>query len=137
MASRSLRALGARAARRNVKVQRRALFAAPASAGARPAAAHPAQALAPIASPLLVPVRFYAAPAVPHKVVAMPSLSPTMEAGTIARWAVKEGQKLGMGDLIGEVETDKGAPFLLPFLPPPALLIKISLPSSIPPMFTS
>ena len=37
----------------------------------------------------------------------MPSLSPTMEAGTIASWAIKEGDSFGPGDVLCEVETDK------------------------------
>lgn len=42
-----------------------------------------------------------------HEVVGMPALSPTMEAGTIASWNVKEGDSFGAGDSIAEVETDK------------------------------
>ena len=42
-----------------------------------------------------------------HQVVGMPSLSPTMEAGTIASWAKKEGDSFGPGDVLCEVETDK------------------------------
>ncbi len=37
----------------------------------------------------------------------MPSLSPTMEAGTIASWVKKEGESFGPGDVLCEVETDK------------------------------
>jgi len=40
-------------------------------------------------------------------VVPMPSLSPTMEAGSIAKWNLKEGDKFGPGTAICEVETDK------------------------------
>ena len=39
--------------------------------------------------------------------VAMPALSPTMEAGTLARWLVKEGDVVCAGALLAEVETDK------------------------------
>ena len=39
--------------------------------------------------------------------VPLPSLSPTMQAGTIARWEKKEGEKINEGELIAEVETDK------------------------------
>uniref|UniRef100_A0A672ZJ21 Acetyltransferase component of pyruvate dehydrogenase complex n=1 Tax=Sphaeramia orbicularis TaxID=375764 RepID=A0A672ZJ21_9TELE len=39
--------------------------------------------------------------------VELPALSPTMQTGTIARWEKKEGEKIGEGDLIAEVETDK------------------------------
>lgn len=37
----------------------------------------------------------------------MPALSPTMEKGTLARWLVKPGDLVRVGDLIAEVETDK------------------------------
>jgi pyruvate dehydrogenase E2 component (dihydrolipoamide acetyltransferase) len=37
----------------------------------------------------------------------MPALSPTMEEGTLARWLVKEGDKVSSGDLLAEIETDK------------------------------
>ena len=37
----------------------------------------------------------------------MPAMSPTMEEGTLARWLVKEGDKVSSGDLIAEIETDK------------------------------
>ena len=37
----------------------------------------------------------------------MPSLSPTMEAGTLARWLVKVGDSVNSGDVIAEIETDK------------------------------
>lgn len=43
----------------------------------------------------------------PHKLVPMPSLSPTMEAGSIAKWIVQEGGKFEAGQAICEVETDK------------------------------
>ncbi|XP_029029018.1 dihydrolipoyllysine-residue acetyltransferase component of pyruvate dehydrogenase complex, mitochondrial [Betta splendens] len=49
--------------------------------------------------------RFYSFP--PHTKVELPALSPTMQTGTIARWEKKEGEKIGEGDLIAEVETDK------------------------------
>ncbi|XP_045226963.2 dihydrolipoyllysine-residue acetyltransferase component of pyruvate dehydrogenase complex, mitochondrial isoform X2 [Macaca fascicularis] len=49
--------------------------------------------------------RCYSLP--PHQKVPLPSLSPTMQAGTIARWEKKEGDKINEGDLIAEVETDK------------------------------
>ncbi len=39
--------------------------------------------------------------------ILMPALSPTMEEGTLARWAVKEGDKVAAGDVIAEIETDK------------------------------
>ncbi|MEC9345200.1 MAG: pyruvate dehydrogenase complex E1 component subunit beta [Pseudomonadota bacterium] len=39
--------------------------------------------------------------------VLMPALSPTMEEGTLAKWMVKPGDKVGPGDIICEIETDK------------------------------
>jgi len=39
--------------------------------------------------------------------VLMPALSPTMEEGTLAKWHVKEGDKVSAGDVIAEIETDK------------------------------
>ena len=39
--------------------------------------------------------------------VLMPALSPTMEEGTLAKWHVKEGDKVSSGDVIAEIETDK------------------------------
>jgi pyruvate/2-oxoglutarate dehydrogenase complex dihydrolipoamide acyltransferase (E2) component len=37
----------------------------------------------------------------------MPSLSPTMENGTIVKWLKKEGDKLEPGDAIADIQTDK------------------------------
>lgn len=39
--------------------------------------------------------------------IQMPALSPTMEEGTLAKWLVKEGDKVASGDLLAEIETDK------------------------------
>lgn len=39
--------------------------------------------------------------------ILMPALSPTMEAGTLAKWHVKEGDTVTSGDVIAEIETDK------------------------------
>ena len=39
--------------------------------------------------------------------IEMPKLSDTMEEGMIAKWNVKEGDKVESGDVIAEVETDK------------------------------
>ena len=39
--------------------------------------------------------------------ILMPALSPTMEEGKLAKWLVKEGQKVPSGDIIAEIETDK------------------------------
>src|SRR5690606_19512476 len=41
------------------------------------------------------------------KIVGLPKLSPTMEEGTLARWAIKEGDRFAVDDLIAEIETDK------------------------------
>eukprot|EP00584_Thalassiosira_punctigera_P006304 CAMPEP_0172530496 /NCGR_PEP_ID=MMETSP1067-20121228/4212_1 /TAXON_ID=265564 ORGANISM="Thalassiosira punctigera, Strain Tpunct2005C2" /NCGR_SAMPLE_ID=MMETSP1067 /ASSEMBLY_ACC=CAM_ASM_000444 /LENGTH=507 /DNA_ID=CAMNT_0013314715 /DNA_START=87 /DNA_END=1610 /DNA_ORIENTATION=+ len=43
----------------------------------------------------------------PHEVVGMPSLSPTMESGSISAWNVEEGAAFAAGDVICSVETDK------------------------------
>ncbi|KAK9101386.1 hypothetical protein Scep_024816 [Stephania cephalantha] len=43
----------------------------------------------------------------PHQEIGMPSLSPTMSEGNIARWLKKEGDKVSPGDVLCEVETDK------------------------------
>ena len=37
----------------------------------------------------------------------MPALSPTMSEGTIAKWTKKEGEKVSVGDVICEIQTDK------------------------------
>ena len=39
--------------------------------------------------------------------IKMPALSPTMEEGKLARWLVKEGDKVSSGDIMAEIETDK------------------------------
>src|SRR3982751_1640641 len=39
--------------------------------------------------------------------ILMPALSPTMEKGNLAKWHVKEGDKVASGDVIAEIETDK------------------------------
>ena len=39
--------------------------------------------------------------------ILMPALSPTMTEGTLAKWHVKEGDEIGSGDVIAEIETDK------------------------------
>ncbi|XP_057798834.1 dihydrolipoyllysine-residue acetyltransferase component 1 of pyruvate dehydrogenase complex, mitochondrial isoform X2 [Salvia miltiorrhiza] len=43
----------------------------------------------------------------PHIVLEMPALSPTMNQGNIAKWMKKEGDKIEVGDVICEIETDK------------------------------
>jgi pyruvate dehydrogenase E2 component (dihydrolipoamide acetyltransferase) len=42
-----------------------------------------------------------------HLVVNMPSLSPTMESGSISKWNVKEGDRFEPGTSLCDVETDK------------------------------
>ncbi|WP_426230148.1 pyruvate dehydrogenase complex dihydrolipoamide acetyltransferase [Pararhizobium sp. DWP3-4] len=39
--------------------------------------------------------------------ITMPALSPTMEEGNLAKWLVKEGDKVSAGDVLCEIETDK------------------------------
>ena len=39
--------------------------------------------------------------------ILMPALSPTMEEGTLAKWLVKEGDRVKSGQIIAEIETDK------------------------------
>ncbi|MGN6356994.1 MAG: biotin/lipoyl-containing protein, partial [Novosphingobium sp.] len=39
--------------------------------------------------------------------IKMPALSPTMEAGKLAKWLVKEGDEVHAGDILAEIETDK------------------------------
>jgi len=41
------------------------------------------------------------------KELSMPSLSPTMESGTIVKWLKQEGDKIEPGDAIAEIQTDK------------------------------
>ncbi|KAJ7974964.1 Dihydrolipoamide acetyltransferase component of pyruvate dehydrogenase complex [Quillaja saponaria] len=42
-----------------------------------------------------------------HVVLQMPALSPTMSQGNIAKWKKKEGDKIEVGDVLCEIETDK------------------------------
>ena len=39
--------------------------------------------------------------------ILMPALSPTMEEGTLAKWLVKEGDRVKSGQILAEIETDK------------------------------
>ena len=39
--------------------------------------------------------------------ILMPSLSPTMEEGSLAKWYVSPGDKIKPGDIIADIETDK------------------------------
>ena len=40
--------------------------------------------------------------------ILMPALSPTMTEGVINQWLVKIGDTVKAGDIIAEIETDKG-----------------------------
>ena len=39
--------------------------------------------------------------------IPMPRLSDTMERGTVARWAKKEGDSIAEGEVLADIETDK------------------------------
>ena len=39
--------------------------------------------------------------------ILLPAMSPTMTEGTLAKWIVKEGDKVVAGDILAEIETDK------------------------------
>ena len=41
------------------------------------------------------------------KIIEMPKLSDTMQEGTLAKWLVKEGDKVASGNAVADVETDK------------------------------
>jgi len=72
-----------------------------------------APAVAEEAPPAAAPAA--AAPATPdedlpyHVVMGMPALSPTMEAGTISKWNLSEGDSFAAGDSIAVIETDKAS----------------------------
>jgi len=44
-----------------------------------------------------------------HLVMGMPALSPTMDAGAISKWNVKEGDSFVAGDSLAVIETDKAS----------------------------
>jgi len=67
---------------------------------AEPAAAESAPAAAPAAATPAEDLPY-------HIVVGMPALSPTMEAGTISKWNVSEGESFSAGDSLAVIETDK------------------------------
>ncbi|OEL18887.1 Dihydrolipoyllysine-residue acetyltransferase component 1 of pyruvate dehydrogenase complex, mitochondrial, partial [Dichanthelium oligosanthes] len=54
-----------------------------------------------------MPARWFSTGLPPHLVVGMPALSPTMNQGNIAKWRKQEGDKIEVGDVICEIETDK------------------------------
>lgn len=69
------------------------------TAAAAPKKAAPKEEAAPAAG---APGSFPA-----HQVLAMPSLSPTMNAGNILGWRKAVGDEVAAGDILAEVETDK------------------------------
>mmetsp|Transcript_5347 Transcript_5347/g.10974 ORF Transcript_5347/g.10974 Transcript_5347/m.10974 type:complete len:408 (-) Transcript_5347:58-1281(-) len=73
---------------------------APVEEVAAPAPATPAPAAAPATPAKDLPY---------HIVVGMPALSPTMDAGTISKWNVSEGDSFAAGDSIAVIETDKAS----------------------------
>ncbi|KAL3794882.1 hypothetical protein ACHAWO_007656 [Cyclotella atomus] len=70
---------------------------------------------AAVAAPATEPAAAAPAAAAPakdlpyHLVVGMPALSPTMDAGTISKWNVSEGDSFAAGDSIAVIETDKAS----------------------------
>ena len=45
----------------------------------------------------------------PHEIVGMPSLSPTMETGTLSKWLMNVGDEVTPGDGIADIATDKAS----------------------------
>ncbi len=78
-------------------------FVPDASGGGDAPAAAPAESAPPAAAPAATPT----ADLPYHIVVGMPALSPTMEAGTISKWNVGEGESFSAGDSLAVIETDK------------------------------
>lgn len=52
-------------------------------------------------------VKYFSSSDFTHEVLGMPALSPTMTQGNIAKWRKKEGEKIEVGDILCEIETDK------------------------------
>ncbi|KAL5195534.1 Dihydrolipoyllysine-residue acetyltransferase component 1 of pyruvate dehydrogenase complex, mitochondrial [Glycine soja] len=52
-------------------------------------------------------VKYFSSSDSSHEVLGMPALSPTMTQGNIAKWRKKEGEKIEVGDVLCEIETDK------------------------------
>ena len=73
------------------------------------------------------------------KISEMAQLSPTMTEGTIVKWLKQVGDKIGVGDILAEVETDKAvmemesydAGVLLSILIPDGAKVKVGLPVAI------
>ena len=80
-------------------------FVAGAASAAAPASSSAAAAAAPSPSPPSSPAKDLPY----HIVVGMPALSPTMDAGTISKWNVAEGDSFSAGDSIAVIETDKAS----------------------------
>lgn len=80
---------------------------APESSGGSEEAAAPASAETPTAPPAAATTPAEDLPY--HIVFGMPALSPTMDAGTISSWNVKEGDSISAGDSIAVIETDKAS----------------------------
>jgi len=64
--------------------------------------------------------------------IEMPKLSDTMEEGVIAKWNVKEGDKVESGDVIAEVDTDKATMEVEVFDPGTILKILVSEGDAVP-----
>jgi pyruvate/2-oxoglutarate dehydrogenase complex dihydrolipoamide acyltransferase (E2) component len=68
--------------------------------------------------------------------IVMEALSPTMEEGRLVEWKKQEGDKVAVGDVLAEVETDKAvmelvarsAGTLLKQLVPPGATVPVSAP---------
>jgi len=59
-------------------------------------------------SKLIIQSRAFADNALPaHERVTLPNLSPTMETGTIVSWEKEEGDFVGEGEVLANIETDK------------------------------
>src|SRR5687768_2559848 len=73
------------------------------------------------------------------KILDMPKLSPTMEEGRLATWHKKEGDSVGIDDLLAEVETDKATMefrsfdkgTLLKILVPPGSMVTLGQPVAV------
>lgn len=73
------------------------------------------------------------------KILDMPKLSPTMEEGQISAWHKKEGETVGVDDLLAEVETDKATMefrsfdkgTLLKILVPAGSMVKLGQPVAV------
>jgi len=55
----------------------------------------------------MLPATFHTSTCSPAVQLKMPSLSPTMEEGTIVKWLKKEGERLEAGDVVCDIQTDK------------------------------